>query len=144
MERLELPESVRTTGPVLEDDGTHRWLLFFPLADGDAATVAVLTQDAVTVVARPGRDGPGGVLLAVRRRDDPVLPPRARAPESVRPAAGFPELASGTPVLSELYAAFDGTTDYQPFPDARASRVYLAKLEEQGFVRQPHTSAASA
>lgn len=33
-EALELPESVRLTGPVIEEDGVHRWLLFFGYGQG--------------------------------------------------------------------------------------------------------------
>ncbi|MDN5823970.1 MAG: primosomal protein N' [Micrococcaceae bacterium] len=33
-EALELPESVRLTGPVIEEDGVHRWLLFFSYGQG--------------------------------------------------------------------------------------------------------------
>lgn len=35
---LELPEAARLTGPVIEEDGVHRWLLFFPYADGARVT----------------------------------------------------------------------------------------------------------
>lgn len=33
---LELPETVRMTGPVIEDAGVHRWLLFFGYGQGSA------------------------------------------------------------------------------------------------------------
>lgn len=35
-EALELPEGVRLTGPVIEEDGVHRWLLFFSYGQGGA------------------------------------------------------------------------------------------------------------
>lgn len=35
---LELDEGVRLTGPVIEEDGVHRWLLFFPYGQGGAVT----------------------------------------------------------------------------------------------------------
>ncbi|WP_372699207.1 primosomal protein N' [Arthrobacter sp. JSM 101049] len=35
---LELPEAARLTGPVIEEDGVHRWLLFFPYVDGAQVT----------------------------------------------------------------------------------------------------------
>ncbi|GAA1358763.1 primosomal protein N' [Arthrobacter rhombi] len=35
---LELHETVRLTGPVIEEDGVHRWLLFFPYGQGAQVT----------------------------------------------------------------------------------------------------------
>lgn len=32
----------------------------------------------------------------------------------------------------DLYAAFDGSLDYRPFPDPRRSRIFLSKLAEHG------------
>ncbi|WP_417235082.1 primosomal protein N' [Arthrobacter sp.] len=35
---LELDDTVRLTGPVIEEEGVHRWLLFFPYGHGAAVT----------------------------------------------------------------------------------------------------------
>jgi primosomal protein N' (replication factor Y) len=49
---LELPDAARLTGPVIEEEGRHQWLLFFPYAAGGAVTAALRQRKAVSSAQR--------------------------------------------------------------------------------------------
>ncbi|MET1035058.1 MAG: primosomal protein N' [Arthrobacter sp.] len=49
---LELPESVRLTGPVIEAEGEHRWLAFFPYAEGAAVAAELRRRKATSSAQR--------------------------------------------------------------------------------------------
>lgn len=49
---LELPPTVRLTGPVIEDEGEHRWLAFYPYADGAAVAAELRRRKAVASAQR--------------------------------------------------------------------------------------------
>lgn len=63
---LDLPPSARTNGPVIEEDGDHRWIIFYPYADGAAVTAELRKQRAVSSAQRDPvvnvRVDPDGVL----------------------------------------------------------------------------------